>query len=488
MRKLENGMNKALLSYRRAAFGKHPARRWFSAPKRLAVCCLAPDPQAKGATDLDEAMKQFTWWPENDLLKHIKDSVLTLASTQRKYPEKRPWKTFMLVDRRMPGLRLLKHINGVVERARERFTEAGFSDLETLEPDWSKAERFSDLEALPRKSSKDKDALNLWCDIDRIKENASAARAIDWAKYKDVLSRLPGNGHLAHATGNDTGLACYARVLELIIDHRRWETLRKESGALVFWLLEIGHPKATELKRFNHDAAIKALCREHARIQREREAKLDKLQQSKRIVKKSRKDIEDAQLMELARQGDAKAWEKLRERHQGLVKWKVKEILGENSAVGDITQSVFIQAWKEAHKYVSTPTAKFTSWLLEIAKNRAINEKNRAKKAKERAGFAHLSETGSKGRMKNDTGGSAEFVSWQGEEGQSETDDALRAVPMALSQLSARERRIIEARIMAPPSKRKDRQLLAKELGITAGEVEDLENELPGKLREIMHL
>jgi RNA polymerase sigma factor (sigma-70 family) len=279
-------------------------------------------------------------------------------------------------------------------------------------------------------------------------------------------------------------------VLELIIDHRRWEKLRKESGALVFWLLEIGHPKATELKRFNHDAVIKALCREHARIQREREAKLDKLQQSKRIVKKSREDIEDAQLMELARQGDAKAWEKLRERHQGLVKWKVKEILGENSAVGDITQSVFIQAWKEAHKYVPTPTAKFTSWLLKIAKNRALNEKNRATKEKGRIEFAHVSEHGSKG-TKNVGGGSVELISWRAEDPSIEDDEDGSAgsdVAQALSQLSPLERRIIEARIMAPPSKRKDRRLLARELGITAGEVEDLENKLLGKLREIMHL
>ena len=130
--------------YSLATCGKKPARQWFSAPKRLAVCCLAPDPQAKQAIALDAAMKQWTWWPSDDLLKHIKDSVLTLASTERKYPEKRPWKAFVLVARRMPGLQLLKHLNELVERARERFTEAGFSDLETLEPDWSKAEKFSE--------------------------------------------------------------------------------------------------------------------------------------------------------------------------------------------------------------------------------------------------------------------------------------------------------------------------------------------------------
>ena len=356
-------MNKALRFWWRFMFGGRRARRRLSdALERLVLYCQAPNPQAKEATDLYEAMKQWTWWPTEDLLKQIKDSVLTLAGAQRKYPERRPWEAFELVNRRNPKPRLIKCIDELVERARERFTEAGFSDLEALKPKWSKAEKFSDLEALLRKWSQDKDARNLLRDIDRIKENVSAARAIDWAQYKDVLARLPDNAHLAHAAGYDTALACYARVLELIIAHRKWEKLRKQSAALVFWLLEIGHPKADELKRFNRGAVLRALYEEAARIQREREAKQDKFRQSNRIVEKSKEHIEDERLMELVRRRDAQALAQLRNRHQTLVKWKVKEILGGNSAVDDIVQRVFIQVWNAADTYVPTPTAKFTSW------------------------------------------------------------------------------------------------------------------------------
>jgi hypothetical protein len=76
------------------------------------------------------------------------------------------------------GGRARVECHGPRSRVRERFAEAGFSDLETLSPGWSKAERFSDLEALSRKGSKDKDARNLLRDIDRIKENVSTAGAI----------------------------------------------------------------------------------------------------------------------------------------------------------------------------------------------------------------------------------------------------------------------------------------------------------------------
>jgi RNA polymerase sigma factor (sigma-70 family) len=486
--KLENGMNKALRFWWRFMFGGRRARRRLSdALERLALYCQEPNPQAKEATDLYEAMKQWTWWPTEDLLKQIKESVLTLAGAQRKYPERRPWEAFELVNRRNPKPRLIKCIDELVERARERFTEAGFSDLETLEPEWSKAERFSDLEALSRKLSKDKDARNLLRDIDGIKENVSAARAIDWTQYRDILARLPGSAHLA--SGNDTALVCYARVLELIMDHRRWEKLRKESAALVFWLLEISHPRADELKRFNHGAVLRALYDEEVKIQREREAKLDNFQQSGRVIKKSKADIEDDRLMELVRQGNAQALEILRKRHQGLVKWKMNEILGENWAVDDI--KVFAQVWYAARKYVAT--AKFTTWLIEIAKNLALNEKNRAKKEKERIDFAHVSEHSSRGTRKTESGGRVELVDWRGEdssledsEGASETDHALPALREALSQLSPLQRRVIEGLYGIGGSKRKDRHALAMELGITASKVEEIENEAQSEIRELM--
>src|SRR5262249_39229574 len=82
--------------------------------KRLALHCQPPDPRAKNATDLNEAMKQFTWWPNADLLERIEYGVLTIALTQRKYPERQLWKNFVLVNKRKKKLHLVERINELV--------------------------------------------------------------------------------------------------------------------------------------------------------------------------------------------------------------------------------------------------------------------------------------------------------------------------------------------------------------------------------------
>jgi DNA-directed RNA polymerase sigma subunit (sigma70/sigma32) len=60
------------------------------------------------------------------------------------------------------------------------------------------------------------------------------------------------------------------------------------------------------------------------------------------------------------------------------------------------------------------------------------------------------------------------------------------AVLRALGELSPLERRIIEARFLRKRSVRKDRQALADELGLTVGFVEELEEHLLNKMRELM--
>jgi hypothetical protein len=144
--------------------------------------------------------------------------------TQRKYPERRIWKNFELVNKRNRKLHLLDHVNDLVSRARERFTELGWSKLEELS--WEQGDN--------RKK--------LFRDICRVRENLSAAKTIDWAQHKGILSKLSDEGHFAHASDNDIALACYTRVLELIVEEPKWEKLREQSQALVFWLLKIGHP------------------------------------------------------------------------------------------------------------------------------------------------------------------------------------------------------------------------------------------------------
>ena len=468
--------------YWRAAFGKRARERLTAALKKLSLYCRAPDLRAKEATDLDEAMKQFTWWPKSDFLKQIEDSVLTLASTERKNPSRRIWKAFEIVNKRMPKLHLVKEINALAKRAKERLTDAGWSKLEEISWD-----------ALGEKG---KDVQSLLHDIARMKENLDSAKAIDWSQHKRLLSQFSGGGEVELACGRNTAsdeVRCYTRALELIVDDNNFEPLRKESRPLVEWLIEIGHPEGFE--GLHTRAAMAVFMRKLARERANREAKWAKFQQSKRVIKRSKEDAEDVRLMMLVGAGKADALAELRKRHERWVKGVARKITRSNSTADDILQKTFIQVWKHAPEYV--PTAKFRTWLTEIVKNLALNEMNRAKKV-----FAHVSETGSKGRKKNDiTGGSAEFSSWPGEDSSMEDsekaselphigendhmDHLMEALPGALSQLPEREQRVLRC-LWGVDCEPKTREALAAELGTTVCDVERLEQEAKKKVRRIL--
>lgn len=89
-------------------------------------------------------------------------------------------------------------------------------------------------------------------------------------------------------------------------------------------------------------------------------------------------DAEDVRLMQLAGRGDMAAFERLVERHQGLVIGTIGRMLGSSSDVEDLAQQVFIRVWKSASRYVAR--AKFTTWLLTITRNLVFNELRRRKR------------------------------------------------------------------------------------------------------------
>src|SRR5436853_7025330 len=93
---------------------------------------------------------------------------------------------------------------------------------------------------------------------------------------------------------------------------------------------------------------------------------------------RSDEDADDVRLMRLVGQGDAVAFEELVEKHQTLVAGTVARMLGSSSDVEDIAQQVFIRVWKSARRFV--PRAKFTTWLLKIARNLVFNEMRRTKR------------------------------------------------------------------------------------------------------------
>src|SRR4030095_2918972 len=358
-------MKGALRKHWLAFLGHRPERQLGECLEKLSNYCRAPDPNAKGAPDLDEAMKQFIWWPQEHLLGQLESSVFTLARSERKYPERRPWETFELVDGRKKKLRLLKHINDLVGRARERFIEASFSDLEALA-------------AEPREN---KDAADLLRDIHLVTEDISVARTIDWARYKGILLRLSANGKIASASGNDTALACYARVLEMIVDHRKWAKLRKESESLVYWLLKIGYPGGSGrdgVEHFNRMASFRWLWEKARRIQQKRESKLEKLRQSGVRIEWDEESRDDARLMELIAKNDLKALETLQQRYWRMVTGIAARVMRNNQRADEIALKVCDKVRAAAPEYVPTPF--FKTWLSTVARRTAIDELRRARR------------------------------------------------------------------------------------------------------------
>lgn len=88
----------------------------------------------------------------------------------------------------------------------------------------------------------------------------------------------------------------------------------------------------------------------------------------------------DAELMRLAGEGDQRAFGVLVERHQMLVIGMVGRMLGAGEGAEDIAQQVFVRAWRSAPRY--RPEAKFTTWLLTIARNLVFNEIKRRGRVK----------------------------------------------------------------------------------------------------------
>lgn len=92
--------------------------------------------------------------------------------------------------------------------------------------------------------------------------------------------------------------------------------------------------------------------------------------------------LEDAELVDLARDGDVAAYEELVSRYQGIahrVAWLVARQAGEAE---DAVQEAFVKAYFALPKF--RPGAPFRPWLLRIVANEA---KNRARSASRREGL-----------------------------------------------------------------------------------------------------
>jgi len=81
--------------------------------------------------------------------------------------------------------------------------------------------------------------------------------------------------------------------------------------------------------------------------------------------------MDDKELVETFLSGDEESFALLVERHLSLVYKFVYRYLRNIDDANDVTQETFIKAWKYLHKFDTSK--KFTTWIVTIAKNTALD-------------------------------------------------------------------------------------------------------------------
>jgi RNA polymerase sigma-70 factor (ECF subfamily) len=87
---------------------------------------------------------------------------------------------------------------------------------------------------------------------------------------------------------------------------------------------------------------------------------------------------DDNSLMERVRHGDERAFEVLYDRYADLVFSLVTRMLGRETAE-EVTQEVFVTLWQKAGQF-EPARGSFSSWLLQVAHYRAIDELRRRRR------------------------------------------------------------------------------------------------------------
>ncbi len=95
------------------------------------------------------------------------------------------------------------------------------------------------------------------------------------------------------------------------------------------------------------------------------------------------------QLLELARQGDASAVDRVLARHRAavrrMIQLRMDPALGRRVDASDIVQEVLIEAHRRLQKYLKSPTMPFHLWLRQMAKDRLIDAHRRHRVAARRS-------------------------------------------------------------------------------------------------------
>jgi RNA polymerase sigma-70 factor, ECF subfamily len=84
------------------------------------------------------------------------------------------------------------------------------------------------------------------------------------------------------------------------------------------------------------------------------------------------RDLADEEVMQLAQQGDPRAFELLYDRHGGAAFSLAYRMVGKQAAAEDVVQEAFLSIWRSRLRYDQT-RGSVRTWVLGIVHNRAID-------------------------------------------------------------------------------------------------------------------
>ena len=143
----------------------------------------------------------------------------------------------------------------------------------------------------------------------------------------------------------------------------------------------------------------------------------------------------DAQLMARVADGEVELFDELVERNQGRVRGLVTHMKGQSSDADDLTQQVFLQAYRARKSY--SPSAKFTTWLFVITRNVVLNAQRTAARRRETELLSpHLVVSPQRGH--------ARFSTWYHPLSEVIREETQRVVADAIERLPDRQREAIE--------------------------------------------
>jgi RNA polymerase sigma-70 factor, ECF subfamily len=91
----------------------------------------------------------------------------------------------------------------------------------------------------------------------------------------------------------------------------------------------------------------------------------------------------DREVLRRCRAGDQAAWQELVSRHSRRVFGLAYRFCGRVDEAEDLTQEVFVKVFQSLHRFQETDAA-FSTWLLSIARNQAIDHYRRRREERQR--------------------------------------------------------------------------------------------------------